>query len=93
VESLGKCDTCGEFEGLCKCGKGKILIDGRRREKVSRFLSGLLRHFNSKFGVKVDSEGWANLKDVEKVILRKFGIGEEVIRLIAKFDPKAGYYW
>ncbi|RLI74973.1 RNA 2'-phosphotransferase [Archaeoglobales archaeon] len=85
---LGKCRRCGDFEGKCECGKGKVIIDGMKREKVSRFLSGLLRHFGFKFGLEIDSNGWANLDDVEKVILKKFGVTKDAIELIVKFDRK-----
>ena len=85
---MGKCRRCGDFEGKCECGKGKVIIDGMKREKVSRFLSGLLRHFGFKFGLEIDSNGWANLDDVEKVILKKFGVTKDAIELIVKFDRK-----
>lgn len=68
---LGICERCGEFEGRCKCGRGKIIVDGVKRERVSKFLSGLLRHFGYKFGLIIDYNGWANLDDVEKVVSKK----------------------
>lgn len=88
---LGVCKKCGEFEGKCECGGGKIIIDGKKRERVSRFLSGLLRHFGHKFGLAIDPNGWASLDDVEKIISKKFGVGMDAIKLIAKFDRKGRF--
>ncbi|AEA46368.1 RNA 2'-phosphotransferase [Archaeoglobus veneficus] len=59
--------------------------------RISRFLSGLLRHFPHKFGVKVDSEGWASLEDVERVIKERYGAGMDIIRHIVNNDPKGRF--
>ncbi len=42
---LGICKRCGEFEGRCECGRGEILLKSEDRRRISKFLSGLLRHF------------------------------------------------
>ncbi len=91
MKPLGFCERCGKFEGSCKCGKGRILIDGKKRELVSKFLSGLLRHFPHSFGLKVDEEGWARLEDVERIVRERHGVGRREIELIAEFDPKGRF--
>ncbi len=91
MKPLGICDNCGEFEGSCKCGKGRILLDGRKRELVSKFLSGLLRHFPHSFGIEVDEEGWADLDRVAEVVKSRHGVGRREIELIVKFDPKGRF--
>ncbi len=91
MKPLGVCKRCGEFEGSCKCGKGKIIIDGKKREIVSKFLSGLLRHFPHSFGLKLDKDGWADLKDVAKIVNERYNVGKKVIELIVKFDPKGRF--
>ncbi len=88
MKPLGICDGCGEFEGCCRCGKGRILLDGKKRELVSKFLSGLLRHFPHTFGIEVDEEGWADLDKVVDVVRDRHGVGRREIELIVKFDPK-----
>ncbi len=85
---LGYCRRCGDFEGTCECGRGKILLDAVKREKVSKFLSGLLRHFPDKFGLKVDENGWADIEDVVKILKSKYRVGRKQIDLIVKFDRK-----
>ncbi len=85
---LGHCRRCGDFEGSCKCGKGNVLLNSQKRERVSKFLSGLLRHFPDKFGLRVDENGWAKVDDVVKVLKSRYGVGKKQIELIAKFDRK-----
>ncbi len=88
MEPLGICETCGEFEGRCGCGKGRIVLDGVKRERISKFLSGLLRHFPQSFGVEVDKDGWADLKKVYQVVMSRYDVSLDAISLIVKFDPK-----
>ncbi|ADB57428.1 RNA 2'-phosphotransferase [Archaeoglobus profundus] len=91
MKPLGVCKNCGDFEGMCKCGKGKILIDGEKRERISKFLSGLLRHYPHSFGLKVDEFGWVDLKEVLKILKERYGVGRKVVELIVKFDPKGRF--
>ena len=91
MEPLGICETCGEFEGRCGCGRGKVILDGAKREKVSRFLSGLLRHFPGSFGVEVDRDGWADLREVSRILMRRYGLEPDAVSLIVKFDPKGRF--
>ena len=91
MESLGICEACGEFEGRCGCGKGRIILNGAKRKLISKFLSGLLRHFPQSFGIQVDKDGWADLNEVSKVIVNRYGVGRDVIDLIVKFDPKGRF--
>jgi len=52
---------------------------------IGKFLSGLLRHFPHKFGIKLDKFGWADLDEVAKVIATKYGIEkDEAMKLIEK---------
>ncbi len=85
---LGICKRCGEFEGRCECGRGEILLKSEDRRRISKFLSGLLRHFGNDFGVRLDEEGWADLKDVLRVLKERYGVGRRHVELIVKFDPK-----
>lgn len=67
------------------------MIDGEKREKVSKFLSGLLRHYPERFGIEVDEYGWANLRDVLKVLRDRYGVNRKALDLIVKFDPKGRF--
>lgn len=85
---IGHCQECGYFEGRCGCGKGRLLMDGRERLRVSKFLSGLLRHYPGRFGVEVDRKGFARLEDVLRVLEERYGVGEEHLRAIVALDRK-----
>jgi putative RNA 2'-phosphotransferase len=91
VKALGVCRNCGDFEGMCRCGMGKILIDGEKRERISKFLSGLLRHYPHNFGLKMDEFGWVDLKEVLKILKERYGVGRKAVELIVKFDPKGRF--
>lgn len=88
---VGTCKRCGEFEGRCECGKGRILLDSEKRRKVSKFLSGILRHFAEEFGIEVDEEGWARVEDVLRVLKERYGVGRKHLELIVKFDKKGRF--
>ncbi|MBE8539543.1 RNA 2'-phosphotransferase [Geoglobus acetivorans] len=84
----GYCEKCGFFEYRCGCGRGKILISGRDRVRVSKFLSGLLRHYPDRFGIALDRRGYAKLEDVLGVLRKRYGIGEMELRAIVELDRK-----
>lgn len=66
-EGVGACRSCGRLfaGGSCPdCGGGERLVDADRRTTLSKFLSGLLRHFPDEHGVALDGRGWAPLDDV-----------------------------
>jgi len=37
-----------------QCGKGKVILKAEERVKISKFLSGLLRHFGKELGLEID---------------------------------------
>ncbi len=88
---IGYCEECGYFEGECSCGKGKIILGSGKRIKASKFLSGLLRHFAPDFGLKVDSEGWADINEVARIVKEKSGAGVKEIEALAELDPKGRF--
>ena len=89
MKPVGYCSQCGFFEGeTCRCGKGKILLTAERRLKISKFLSGLLRHFGEEFGLKIDKNGWVELKEIERLFKKRYNIGLLEIRAIVETDTK-----
>ena len=71
---LRVCEKHGPFRGdRCPiCGdEGKFLLNDWELVALSRMLTGILRHFPEKFGVRLDEHGWANLYDIVKGIKRK----------------------
>ncbi|WP_456368882.1 RNA 2'-phosphotransferase [Geoglobus sp.] len=84
----GYCESCGFFEDRCGCGRGRVLIKGRDRVRISRFLSGLLRHYPDRFGIELDRRGYARLEDVLGILKERYGIGEVELRAIVELDRK-----
>jgi len=82
------CKRCGYRNKRCPCGEYKIVLDGKRRVKISKFLSGLLRHFPEKFNVVLDKDGWAELSTIMEILKRRYGIDKETLELIVKLDEK-----
>ena len=88
---IGYCEKCGFFEGKCKCGSGRILLDMETRIKVSKFLSGLLRHYPEKFGIKVDKNGFADLKKILNILNERYGIDELSLKALVHLDKKGRF--
>lgn len=62
------------------------------RERVSKKMAGLLRHYGPKYGVTIDEEGWARISDVVRALRRMgFSVSERLVREIALSDPKGRY--
>ena len=63
-----------------------------KRIKVSKFLSGLLRHFPEKYGLKVDPYGWVDLESVAEVVAKRYGLTKsqalKLIKELEKTDAK-----
>ena len=66
-----------------------------KTKKVSRFLSGLLRHFPDKFGLKLDRYGWVELEKVVRIVGERYCLSDEesmqIIEEIVKSDSKGRF--
>ncbi|HDD33748.1 MAG: RNA 2'-phosphotransferase [Thermoprotei archaeon] len=60
VKPIYRCRVCGQLtEEETHCGKPCLLVlDPEKRVRLSKLLSGLLRHFPHTLGVKLDEEGF-----------------------------------
>lgn len=88
---IGYCESCGFFEGECKCGMGRKLLDAKTRIKVSKFLSGLLRHYPEKFGIKLDKNGFTDIRRVLFVLKERYGIDEITLKALVHLDKKGRF--
>jgi len=95
IKNLYLCEdgSFSEDPSLCK---GKVIdsLDFKRRLSLSKFLSGVLRHYPWRVGVRIDSRGWVDLKSLVKGInsLRGYEwVKEWHIRAIVAFDPKGRF--
>jgi len=95
VKSIFKCRVCGCFtEEQSHCGvPAEPLLDGHRRERLSKLISGLLRHFPEAGNLRLDSQGFAEISELVEA-LRRLGyqwVREEHVRAVAALDPKGRF--
>ncbi|AEH36495.1 RNA 2'-phosphotransferase [Halopiger xanaduensis] len=78
------CPACGE--------RGSELLSSERRHRLSKFMSGALRHFPSDAGIDLDERGWAAYEDLVAAVERKYDWADErhVAEVIAT-DPKGRF--
>ena len=60
------------------------MISGAKRVRISKFLSGLLRHYPEKFGIKLDKYGFADISEVLRII----NIDRLTLEAIVALDKK-----
>lgn len=94
MEDVRFCPDHGFYRGeVCSCGKkGEVVLRKERVEKLGKFISGLLRHFPDKFGLKTDANGWANFEEVVKIVEKKFRWANRwTIKALIYSDAKKRY--
>ncbi len=92
-----KCAVCGRFvEEAYHCNKpARLIVNPRERIRISKLLSGILRHFPKEYGIELDVGGWAEIEVLVKEIKRRrrglSWITEDVVKAIALLDPKGRF--
>ena len=98
--SIYKCSVCGEYvEEPVHCGrKALLLMDSRKRSRLSRLVSFILRHSPESIRVKIDSEGWVSIDElvfgIRNYWYRKENyqwVTREHILALAALDPKGRF--
>jgi len=95
MSNISQCDIHGYFDGEhcpeCEDNWNHIL-SGSQRKKVSKFISGALRHFPDDVGLELDESGWVEFKILVEVAQRKYDdVDREAIRAIVQTDPKGRF--
>lgn len=88
------CPRHGYFDGeTCDCGNGgRVVIDKGRRVRLSKFLSGALRHFPEDAGVTLDDSGWARCDEVVEVAVSRYGWARpQHVDAVVETDPKGRF--
>ncbi len=100
MPSIYRCRVCGAYvEEARHCGvDAELFLDGRRREQLSKLMSGLLRHFPEQAGLKLDEEGFIPLNELAEAIKTKWAhselyqwVTEEHLLAVALLDPKGRF--
>lgn len=93
--AISRCVEHGDYaEETCPhCGEtGERLLSGPRREQLSRFVSGALRHFPDDAGLALDGAGWTPWTAlVDSVEHRYDWAGERELNAVVATDPKGRF--
>ncbi len=102
IKPIYKCRVCGQFtEEGAHCGEPcTLVLDPERRVRLSKLLSGLLRHFPYALGIELDEEGFTKqtVEELARLIKTKWRsrhlywwLRPEHIYAIAALDPKGRF--
>jgi putative RNA 2'-phosphotransferase len=95
TDAVSHCDDHGYFEGascpVCNA-RGDPLISGERRRRLSKFVSGALRHFPDDAGVDLDGAGWTTRAELVAAVESKYdwASGDHLDAVVAT-DPKGRF--
>jgi len=95
MSEIRLCDDHGPFSGgqcpVCDAA-GTQRLSSRRRTRVSKFLSGALRHFPEDVGLDLDAAGWANRSTVVSRATEKYDwVDETAVDAVVRTDPKGRF--
>ena len=96
-DSIFKCRKCCVYtEKSVHCGvEASLVIDGARRVKLSKLISGTLRHFPERLGLKLDREGFVGIEELVKAIKSNkksySWLNSEHVIALAMLDPKGRF--
>ncbi|RLE66757.1 MAG: RNA 2'-phosphotransferase [Thermoprotei archaeon] len=97
LKDVYKCKICGAYtENEVHCGvKAMLLMNSKQRVKLSKLISGILRHFPESFDLHLDREGFVRIRELVKAIKRYrrsySWLANEHIVALAYLDPKGRF--
>ncbi len=98
MKPIYRCRVCGAFtEKDVHCGKpAELLLDSYRRLRLSKLMSGLLRHFPEAGGLSPDPEGFVKIDDLLRAVheWKKSDyswVSRDHIVAVAELDPKGRF--
>lgn len=82
-----------ELTACPECGAdGERVLDGQRRERLSRFCSGALRHFPDDAGLRLDAAGFAPWDELVAAVERQYDwAGDREVTAVVATDPKGRF--
>jgi putative RNA 2'-phosphotransferase len=95
MTAIRTCEEHGYFdgEGCPECGDaGTRVLSGGRRRRLSKFLSGLLRHFPDEYGLDLSARGWADGEAVDKIVSERYDWADgRAVAAVVGTDPKGRF--
>lgn len=90
-----RCVDHGYVEGSpCPvCGReGERVLAGQRRRRLSKFVSGALRHFPGDAGLELDDRGWTAVEALVRAVERQYDWADrEALAAVVATDPKGRF--
>lgn len=96
MSEIRKCDNEKYyFDNKCcpGCGSdGSIIADEKQRRQLSKFVSGLLRHFPQDYNLDISERGWIDVDSVIRVCDNKYDwFREEILYAVIETDRKGRF--
>jgi putative RNA 2'-phosphotransferase len=91
---IRRCPEHGYFDGdACDCGEeGDAVLDGNRRLRLSKFVSGALRHFPDDAGIELDGNGWTPYDELAEAVVSRYDWARpEHLKAVVETDPKGRF--
>ncbi|MDY6764693.1 MAG: RNA 2'-phosphotransferase [Halobacteria archaeon] len=92
---IRECEQHGYFTAneCPDCGNsGKEILNKNRRKRLSKFMSGCLRHFPHDAGLSMDEKGWVSYDELVSVVVEKYPwVDPEHIEAVIETDPKGRF--
>lgn len=95
MDAIRHCRDHGFFDDdecpACSVG-GRVVLSADRRTRLSKFVSGALRHFPDDADVAVSEAGWVEFADLSAAVERKYDwADEEALLGVVATDPKGRF--
>ncbi|UPV75687.1 RNA 2'-phosphotransferase [Halorussus limi] len=83
----------GETPACPECDRSvERILSGERRRRLSKFVSGALRHFPDDAGLDLDEQGWTDYDDLADAVVRKYDWADpDHLAAVAATDPKGRF--
>jgi len=95
VNDVRRCPDHGFFAATeCPdCGvTGEHVFDAERRRRLSKFVSGALRHFPDDAGLSLDDAGWTGYGDLVAAVTEQYSWADEAaLAGVVATDPKGRF--
>lgn len=95
MSAIRRCERHGYFDGSScpACGTdGAVFLASSRRTRLSKFVSGALRHFPAEVGLSLDSAGWADFEDVATAAADRYPWADATtLTAVVETDPKGRF--
>lgn len=97
TESIRICEDHGAFSadhGHCPVcdSRGRQVLSGDQRRRLSKFVSGALRHFPDDVGLELDDYGWTGYADLVAAVERKYDWARpRHVDAVITTDPKGRF--